>query len=59
MEPLWLQRVALATPTAWAMNGISDLILRERPALELAPVVAILVAYGAACLALGARRIRL
>jgi ABC-2 type transport system permease protein len=59
MEPLWLQRVALATPTAWAMNGISDLILRERPALELAPVVGILVAYGVACLVLGARRIRL
>ena len=59
MEPLWLQRAAFATPTAWAMQGISDLILRERPPLELAPVLAVLVAYGAACLALGARRVRL
>jgi len=58
MEPEWLQNVAHATPTAWAMDGLEDLILRERGLAEVAPVLGVLVAYGAACLALGSRLYR-
>ena len=59
MEPPWLQRIAHAVPTAWAMDGISDLILRERSLAGVAPVLGVLFAYGAACLAVGARLYRL
>ena len=59
LEPQWLQNVAHATPTAWAMDGLEDLILRDRGLAEVAPVLGALTAYGAACLALGARLHRL
>lgn len=59
MEPRWLQRVAFATPTAWAMDGLGDLVLRERAMRELAPTVGVLIAYGLACLGVGARLYRL
>jgi ABC-2 type transport system permease protein len=55
MEPRWLQRVAFATPTAWAMDGLSDLILRDRTLRELGSTLGLLVAYGLACLGVGAR----
>jgi ABC-2 type transport system permease protein len=54
MEPPWLQQLAHATPTAWAMDGLSDLILRERTLAEIAPTLGVLLAYGLACLAVGA-----
>jgi ABC-2 type transport system permease protein len=54
MEPRWLQRVAFATPTAWAMDGLSDLILRDRTLRELGSTLGLLVAYGLACLGVGA-----
>jgi ABC-2 type transport system permease protein len=54
MEPPWLQQVAHATPTAWAMDGLSDLILRDRTLAEIGPILAVLLAYGLACLAAGA-----
>ena len=41
------------------MDGLEDLILRERGLAEVAPALGVLVAYGAACLALGARLYRL
>ncbi len=59
MAPDWLQRVAHATPTAWAMDALADLILRERGFVAVLPVVAALLAYGAACIALGMRLVRL
>lgn len=58
-EPAWLQRIAHAVPTAWAMDGLGDLILRERGLAEVAPVLGVLFAYGAVCLALGTRLYRL
>jgi ABC-2 type transport system permease protein len=59
MEPLWLQRASHVTPTAWAMDGLSDLILRDRTLGGIAPTLAALLGYGLACLGLGARLYRL
>ena len=53
-EPLWLQKLAHATPTAWAMDGLHDLILRDLGFAEVAPIAGVLFAYGAVCMALGA-----
>jgi ABC-2 type transport system permease protein len=53
--PSWLQEIAHLTLTAWAMDGLHDLILRERSLVEVAPILGILVAYGAACMAAGVR----
>lgn len=54
LEPPWLQQLAHLTPTAWAMDGLSDLILRERSFAAVAPELAVLLSYGSACLLLGA-----
>jgi ABC-2 type transport system permease protein len=54
-EPRWLQRMAHVTLTAWSMDGLNDLILRERGLVGVLPVVGVLFAYGAGCLSLGAR----
>jgi len=58
-EPPWLQQLARLTPTAWAMGGIHDLILREKGLLDVLPTLGVLMAYGAAGLALGERLHRL
>jgi ABC-2 type transport system permease protein len=58
-EPDWLRQFAWATPTAWAMDGIHDLILRDRGLGDVLPGAGVLVAYGAACLLLGLRLQRL
>jgi ABC-2 type transport system permease protein len=54
MEPEWLQRIAHVTVTAWAMDGMYDLVLRERTFVEVLPVLGTLFAYGAVCLIMGA-----
>jgi len=59
MEPSWLQRASHVTPTAWAMDGISDLILRDSTLRGIAPTLAALLGYGLACLGVGARLYRL
>jgi len=59
MEPRWLQRIAHATPTAWAMDGLSDLILRDRTLGEMGLTLGALLAYGLVCLAAGGRLYRL
>ncbi len=53
--PPWLQQVAQLTFTAWAMEGFHDVILRDRGLVEMLPTIGVLVAYGAVCLAGGAR----
>jgi ABC-2 type transport system permease protein len=58
-SPPWLQQAALAVPTFWAMEAIHDLILREKGFLDIAPAIAVLLAYGGVCLAWGARAYRL
>jgi ABC-2 type transport system permease protein len=57
--PPWLRQVAQLTFTAWAMEGFHDVILRDRGILDVLPAVGVLVAYGAVCLAGGARFHRL
>ena len=57
--PPWLQQVALLSFTTWAMEGFHDVILRDRGVLDILPGVAVLVAYGAVCLAAGVRLHRL
>ena len=57
--PPWLQQIAQLTFTAWAMEGFHDVILRERGLLDVLPAIGVLVAYGAVCLAGGARLYRL
>jgi len=51
--PPWLQQVAQLSFTTWAMEGFHDVILRDRGVLDVLPGVAVLVAYGAVCLAGG------
>ncbi len=55
MEPVWLQNLAHLAPTAWAMDTLNDLILRDRGLAFLAPKLGVLFAYGAASAAAGAR----
>jgi ABC-2 type transport system permease protein len=57
--PPWLQDVAQLTFTAWAMEGIHDVILRERGLVDVLPAIGVLVAYGSVCLLGGARLYRL
>jgi ABC-2 type transport system permease protein len=59
MEPSWLQHASHVTPTAWAMDGLSDLILRDRTLGGIAPTLAALLAYGLVCLGVGAWLYRL
>jgi ABC-2 type transport system permease protein len=59
MAPDWLQQVAHATPTAWAMDALGDLILRERRLVAVLPVIGALLAYGSACIVVGMRLVRL
>jgi ABC-2 type transport system permease protein len=54
MEPLWLRNVAHVAPTAWAMEGLHDLMLRDRGLVGLAPTLGVLVAYGLGCAVIGA-----
>jgi ABC-2 type transport system permease protein len=58
-EPEWLRQYAYATLTAWGMDGIHDLILRERGLPEVLPTLGVLGAYGTVCLLLGMRLQRL
>jgi ABC-2 type transport system permease protein len=54
LEPPWLQQGAHLFLTAWAMDGLLDLILRERALAEVWPTLLVLMGYGAACLVAGA-----
>jgi ABC-2 type transport system permease protein len=58
MPPL-LRQLAQLTFTAWAMEGLHDVILRDRGLVDVLPALGVLVAYGAVCLAGGARFQRL
>jgi len=53
--PTWLEQLAHASLTAWAMDGIHDLILRDRTLVDVLPILGALVAYGGICLAAGTR----
>jgi ABC-type multidrug transport system permease subunit len=53
LEPRWMRTVALALPTTWAMESFNDLMIRLRGVEATLKPTAVLVAYGAAYLAIG------
>jgi len=52
-QPDWMSRISPAFFTTWAMRGLNDLILRERGLDAIMLPAGVLLAYGAATLALG------
>jgi ABC-2 type transport system permease protein len=52
-QPDWMSRLSPAFFTTWAMRGLNDLILRERGLDAIMLPAGVLLAYGAATLALG------
>jgi ABC-2 type transport system permease protein len=59
MEPPWLQHMAYFFLTAWSMDGLNDLILRDRGLVEILPTLGALAAYGAGSLVAGLKLYRL
>lgn len=57
-QPKWMQTVAHALMTTWSMFAIHDVMLRDRTLLEVAPKLAILLAYGGASFVIGMRLFR-
>lgn len=53
LEPRWMQRVALAFPTTWAMAAYNDLMIRRQTFEVALRPTAVLFAYGLAYLAIG------
>jgi ABC-type multidrug transport system permease subunit len=57
-EPEWMQRVALLGFPTWAMQALTDLVLRDRGLAAILRPVAIIVLESAVLLALGLRLFR-
>jgi ABC-2 type transport system permease protein len=53
LEPRWMQRVALAFPTTWAMAAYNDLMIRRQSVTAALQPTAVLLAYGLVYLLLG------
>jgi len=53
VTPEWMQKISSIVFTTWAMQGMQDLMLRDRGLDALAVTVTILAAYGVAFTALG------
>lgn len=53
LEPRWMQRVALAFPTTWAMAAYNDLMIRRQPSASALVPTLVLLAHGLGYLALG------
>ncbi len=58
ITPSWMQQIARATPTFWAMQGYNDIITRGLGAVAVLPEVAILLGFGIAFLTMGVWRFR-
>ncbi len=58
ITPAWMQRIAQATPTCWAMQGFSDIITRGLGLSAILPELAALVGFGVVFLAVGVWRFR-
>ncbi len=56
--PQWMQRVALFTPTGWAMQGFHDIITRGLGLQDILLEAGVLLAFGAAFLAIGVWRFK-
>jgi len=53
IQPAWMSRISPAFFTTWAMQGLNDLVLRDRGMEAMAVPVGVLLAHGATALALG------
>jgi ABC-type multidrug transport system permease subunit len=53
LEPRWMQKVALAFPTTWAMAAYNDLMIRREGVAAALRPTAVLVAHGVAYLLIG------
>jgi ABC-2 type transport system permease protein len=56
--PAWMQGVAKAVPTYWAMQGFSNIITRGLGLQAVLPQAAALVVFGGLFLVVGVRRFR-
>ena len=53
LEPRWMQSVARAFPTFWAMDAFNDLMIRRQTASAVTTATLVLLAYAAAYLVVG------
>jgi hypothetical protein len=53
MAPEWIRSVSRAAYTTWAMQGMNDLVLRDRGLPSLTQPVAVLAVYALATFVLG------
>jgi ABC-2 type transport system permease protein len=53
LEPRWMQRVALAFPTTWAMAAYNDLMIRRQTVAAAVVPTLVLAGFGTAYLAIG------
>jgi ABC-2 type transport system permease protein len=58
MQPEWMNRIAPAVFTTWAMRGLNDLILRQRGLDAIVMPSIMLLVYGGTLLAIGLRLFR-
>ena len=56
--PTWMQNLALALPTGWAMRGFQDLLVRGLGLNAILPTAGILMAFGVVFLGIGVWRFR-
>jgi len=59
VQPDWMKAIGPVVFTTWAMQGLNDLILRDRGLEAMALPVTVLFLYGAATLAVGLHLFRL
>ena len=57
-QPKWMQAIGHLTVTTWSLNAIQDVMFRDKSLLQIVPTVALLLAYGIASFAIGARLFR-
>ena len=53
IRPGFMQSLATAFPSYWAMQGFVDLILRQAGLAQVAPAILVLSAFGLVFLSLG------
>lgn len=53
LEPPWMRALAKVTPSMWSMQGLTDLVLRDRGLAAALPTAGVLVLQGAVLLAVG------
>jgi ABC-2 type transport system permease protein len=57
-QPKWMQAMGQFVVTTWSMFAIQDVMFRDKSLLQIAPTVLLLIGYGVASFAVGARMFR-